>query len=256
MQPCIASAAEACNQGGNRTFESSGVVGESHGAEPDAARGGQDLLGAKRCGPREPRAEARQPPRPRHGCHRHRQDRVAAGDGGGLRRRRRARFRRRHQGRPLGHLRHGRAQGFSRQACQGHRPGGLVQHVVSDDVLGPVRRAGPPDPRHRAGDGPAAAVAADGAQRDAGGRAQHHLPRGGRREHAAARPQGFALARQRRRPARQVAHYPVRQRLGRLGGRHPAPPAGAGGAGRQQLLRRAGARHHRLHQDGARRPRR
>ena len=41
-----------------------------------------------------------------------------------------------------------------------------------------------------------------------------------------------------------------------LGRRHPAPPAGARGAGRRPLLRRAGARHHGLHPHRARRPRR
>ena len=66
-------------------------------------------------------------------------------------------------------------------------------------------------------------------------------------KHAAARPQGPALAGQRRRPARQVADDQVRQRVRHLGRRHPAPPAGARGAGRQQLLRRARARHQRLH---------
>ena len=141
----------------------------------------------------------------------------------------------------------GTHEGRPRQARQGDRPRRLVQHRLPDRVLGPVRRAGPPHPRHRAGHGAAAAVAPARAQRDAGGRAQHHVPRGGRRGHAAARPEGPARHGQRRRPARQVADDQVRQRRRHLGRRHPAPPAGAGGAGRQQLLRRAGARHQRLH---------
>ena len=44
----------------------------------------------------------------------------------------------------------------------------------------------------------------------------------------------------------------VRQRRHHLGRRHPAPPAGARGAGRQAVLRRAGARHRRLPAHGAR----
>ena len=204
---------------------------------------GKIFLGQEQCGSRNPRIEAGQSPRPGHRRHRHRQDRLVAGDGGGVLGRRRPGVRRRHQGRSLRHLGQGGAQGFPRQTGQGDWARGLVQHIVPHRVLGPVRRAGPPHPRHRAGDGPAAAVASDGAQRDPGRRAQHHLPRGGRREDAAARPQGPALARQRRRPARQVADDEVWQRLCHLGRRHPAPPAGAGGARRRQFLRRAGARH-------------
>ena len=141
----------------------------------------------------------------------------------------------------------GQQEGRPRQARQRHRPRRLDQHLLPDRVLGPVRRAGPSRARHRAGDGAAAAVAPAGAQRDAGGRAQHPVPGGGRRGHAAARPQGPARHGQRRRPARQILDDQIRQRRRHLRRRHPAPPAGAGGAGRRQLLRRAGARHQRLH---------
>ena len=46
---------------------------------------------------------------------------------------------------------------------------------VPGRVLGPVRRAGPSGARHDLGDGAAAAVAADGSQRGAGGRAQYRF---------------------------------------------------------------------------------
>ena len=76
---------------------------------------------------------------------------------------------------------------------------------VSGGVLGSVRRAGPSDPRHRLGDGAAAAVAPARPQRRAGGRAQHRLPRRRRAGPAAARPQGSARdARLRRRARRRT----------------------------------------------------
>ena len=91
---------------------------------------------ARACRARMPRAQARQPAWPRHRRHRHRQDRVAAGDGRGLLRGRRAGVRRRHQGRPVRHLGHGRAEGRARQARQGDRPRRLVQHARSRPCSG------------------------------------------------------------------------------------------------------------------------
>ena len=60
------------------------------------------------------------------------------------------------------------------------------------DLLGPVRRAGPSDPRHRDRDGAAAAGAAARSQRSAGRRAQRRLQDRRRRGPAAARLQGSA----------------------------------------------------------------
>ena len=64
-------------------------------------------------------SQVRQPPRPGHRRHRHRQDRDAAGAGRRLLARRRAGLRRRRQGRPLRHRRGRRGQGRLRQARQG-----------------------------------------------------------------------------------------------------------------------------------------
>ena len=61
-------------------------------------------------------------PWPRHRRDRNRKNRLAAGDGRGICARRRAGVRRRHQGRPLRHLRSGRGQGFYRQAGQRDGP--------------------------------------------------------------------------------------------------------------------------------------
>ena len=74
------------------------------------------------------------------------------------------------------------------------------------DVLGPVRRAGPSDPRHHLGDGAAAAVAPARSQRRAGRRAQHRLPHRRRAGAAAARPQGPARDARLRRRERGRAH--------------------------------------------------
>ena len=94
------------------------------------------------------------------------------------------------------------------------------------------------------------------AQRGAGGRAQHRLPRRRRRENADRRPQGPALARQRHRPALEGADAKIRQRRHDLGRRHPAAAACARGAGRQPVLRRAGPRHPRFPAHGPGRARR
>ena len=163
----------------------------------------------------------------------------------GFSRRRRAGVRRRHQGRPVRHLRRpASTEGWPRQARQGHRPRRLDQRRLPDRVLGPVRRAGPPHPRHRAGHGAAAARRAcwsSTRRRRAcstscsAWRPTRSMPLLDLKDlRAMANDVGHA---------RQGADDQIRQRRRHLGRRHPAPPAGAGGAGRRQLLRRAGARH-------------
>ena len=96
-------------------------------------------------------ARLRQPPRSRDRRHRHRQDGDAADDGRRLFPRRRAGVRRRHQGRPVRHRGARRSQGSLRQARQGHRLR-IRDRRIPGRVLGPVRRAGPSDPRHRVRD--------------------------------------------------------------------------------------------------------
>ena len=132
----------------------------------------------------------------------------------------------------------------------------LQERRVAGRAVGRVRRRRPSDPRHRRGHGAAAPVAHAGAQRRAGGRAQHRLPRRLRGEAAAHQSRRPARHHQQRGVARQGADDQVRQRGDNVGRRHPAPPPGARRAGRQSLLRRAGARHLGLHPHGARRPRR
>ena len=153
---------------------------------------------------------------------------------------RRAGVRRRHQGRPVGDFRGRRGQGCPGAARQEHGlrlPAGRIP----GGVLGRVRRAGPSGPRHHLRDGAAAAVAHDGPQRRAGGRAQHRLPRRRRAGPAAARPQGHARdAGLHRRACRRIDHA-IRQCLQGHGRHHPAPASGAGEPGRHQVLRRAGA---------------
>ena len=85
-------------------------------------------------------------------------------------------FCRRHQGRPLRHRRDGRAEGLPASSAPSEI--GFDDYAgrrVPGDLLGPVRRAGPPDPHHRLGDGAAAAGAPARAQRHPGRRAQHRL---------------------------------------------------------------------------------
>ena len=76
---------------------------------------------------------------------------------------------------------------------------------LSGRVLGPVRRAGPSDPDHGLGDGPAAARPAARSQRHPGRRAQRRLPGRRRPGPAAARPQGPAGADELRRRERAGA---------------------------------------------------
>ena len=129
-------------------------------------------------------------------------------------------------------------------------------------LLGRVRQHGHPVRATVAGDGAAAAVAPARADRAAGGRAQHRLPLGRgrarcrRRQDGDPRPEGSARGHRRDGQARHRAAQQVRQRRASDRRRHPAPPAGARAAGRRQVLRRAGARHHGFHQHRARRPRR
>ena len=117
------------------------------------------------------------------------------------------------------------------------------------DVSG---RAGPSRARHRAGDGAAAAVAPARADRAAGGRAQHRLQLGrGRAQGGDDKMEILDLAGPARRhrrdgQARRRAAQQVRQHRAGDRGRDPAQPAGAGAAGRGEILRRAGARHQRF----------
>ena len=182
----------------------------------------------------------RQPPRPGHRRNRHRQDRDAAGAGRRPVARRRSGVRRRHQGRSVGHLRGRRGQGRVGQARQGSRLR-LSARRISRGVLGRVRRAGPSGARHHLGDGAAAAVAHDGPQRRAGGRAQHRVPRRRRAGAAAARSEGPARDAGLSRRARRRADDAIRQCLEGHDRHHPAAASGAGEPGRHQVLRRAGA---------------
>ena len=116
-----------------------------------------------------------QPPRPGDRRHRHRQDRDAADPGRRLFQRRRAGVLRRHQGRPVRHRGDGRGQGFPGRRAPSRSARSLRVPGIPGDLLGSVRRAGPPDPRHRLRDGAAAAVAADEPVRGAGRRHQHRL---------------------------------------------------------------------------------
>ena len=120
-------------------------------------------------------ARARKSARSRDRRDRNRQDRLAAGDGGGICAGWRSGFRCGHQGRPVGHLRGRRGQGLHRQA--GRRDGpGLPARPVLDGVLGRVRRAGASGPRHRHRNGAAVVVPDAGPERRAGRRPQCRVP--------------------------------------------------------------------------------
>ena len=124
----------------------------------------------------------------------------------------------------------------------------LRARPVPGRVLGPVRRAGPSDPRHHLGDGAAAAVAAARSQRRAGGRAQHRLPRRRRAGAAAARPQGPArdarLSSPSMRPSSTTA---IRQRVEATVGTIQRQLLVLENQGGDQVLRRAGAGAEGLH---------
>ena len=106
----------------------------------------------------------------------------------------------------------GEAKDFLVSARRGGQARSLRVPGIPGHLLGPVRRAGPPDPRHRVGDGAAAAVAADEPHRRAGRRAQHRLPHRRRRGPAAARPEGPAGAAGQHRRARRRDRRALRQR--------------------------------------------
>ena len=78
----------------------------------------------------------------------------------------------------------------------------LPARPVLDGVLGRVRRAGPPGPRHRHRNGAAAAVADARSERRPGGRAQRRIPRRGRERPDADRHEGSPRAAGRDRPGR------------------------------------------------------
>ena len=128
----------------------------------------------------------------------------------------------------------GRAEGLSPEARRGDR---LRRRISagrnSDAVLGSFRRAGPSDPHHGLRDGAAAPVAADGAQRDAGGRAQHRLQDCRRGGPAAPRPEGPAGDADGAGRARRRDLGDVRQRHEAVDRRDPAAAPGPGGAGRR-----------------------
>ena len=196
-----------------------------------------------------PAARHGQPARPGGRRHGHRQDGDPAGAGRGVQPRRRARLRRRHQGRPLGHHPAGRGQRQGRRPRRAARPLPLAVRRLAGDVLGRVRRAGPPRAHHRVRGRAAAARAHAQPQRHPGGRAHGRLPRRRRQRPPAARPRRPALHPQVRRRQRGRDRHHLRQRLRRLRRRHPACAAHAGGAGRAEVLRRARPRPLRLHAD-------
>ena len=169
-----------------------------------------------------PDAQARQPPRHRHRRDRHRQDRDVAGAGRGLLARRRSGVRRRHQERSVRHLRPRPGPGFRRQARQRHRDG-LPARRISRDLLGSVRRAGPPGARDDLRNGPAAAGPHHEPERNPGRRAQHRLQDRRRAGDAAARSQGSAGDAHLHRRECRVAHQGIRQRIFGLRRHHSAP---------------------------------
>ena len=167
--------------------------------------------------------------------------------------RRRAGVPRRREGRSRRH-RHGRlADRQDARRCWAARAAeiGETDWAYADnpvDVLGSVRRAGPPDPHHRLRDGAAAAGAADGAERGAGRRAR-------RSPSASPTSRGCCcstspICRRCWRIAPQNAAE-LTTRYGNVSQaerrRDPAAAAPARSAGRRRLLRRAGARHPRFH---------
>ena len=85
---------------------------------------------------------------------------------------------------------------------------------------------------------------------------EHRLQDRRRGRPAAARHEGSAVAARQHRRARRRDLGPLRQCHQAFGRRHPAHAPGARAAGRQRLLRRAGARHRRSHAHHARRARR
>ena len=209
------------------------------------------FLGAASGAPQHLVLQSRQPPRPDRGRDRHRQDRHPAGPRRRLFARRRAGVRRRREGRPrrAGDGRIADRQGARRadRARRRDRPDRLRLWRQSGHLLGSLRRAGPPDPHHRFGDGAAAAGAADGAQRDAGRRAQHRLPRRRRAGAAAAQPRGPAgVAGPLRRECGQPFGAPTAMSPSRASGSIQRAIAPARKPGRRPLLRRARARHRRF----------
>ena len=126
---------------------------------------------------------------------------------------------------------------------------------VSGRVLGSVRRARPSRARHHLRGGTAAAVAAHGPQRRAGGRPQYLLPRGRRAGASDPRPQGSARHAWLSRGTCRRTHRPIRQCLQADHRHDPATAPGAGKSGRHQILQRAGAGAQGLHPHRPRRPR-
>jgi hypothetical protein len=121
------------------------------------------------------------------------------------------------------------------------RSGWICSIGLSGDLLGSVRRTGPPDPHHRGRDGAPAAVAPAGIDRTAGRvlnvafrlADEEGMPlldlkdlQGASDLHRGKRPRG-------RRALWACVHH--------LGRGDPAPPAGAGKSGRGQPFRRTGA---------------
>ena len=162
----------------------------------------------------------------------------------------RAGVRRRHQGRPFGHRGGGRAEGFSHQA-RGVRWGSRTDTrtvrypTIFWDVFG---EQGHPIRATVAGHGTAAAVAPAGTQRSRR-KACSTSPSVSRRM----RRCRSSISKDLRAMMNNIAARSkeiddqVRQRRSDVGRRHPAASAGARGAGRQPVFRRAGARHQGFH---------
>ena len=180
-------------------------------------------------------ARARQSPRPRDRRDRHRQDRDAAGSGGRSFARGRFGLRRRHQGRSLRHF--ARWARPRRRSSSAPRSLGFDYEpdqfpVVFWDLFG---EQGHPIRATDLGDGAAAAVAAHGSQRRAGGRAQHRLPR---RRRAGARCSSTSRTCARCSPTSREHAAELTRQYGNVSkptiGTDPAPAPGAGEPGRQQ----------------------
>ena len=129
----------------------------------------------------------------------------------------------------------GEAKDFLVERAEAGQARSLRIPGIPGDLLGSVRRAGPPDPRHRLRDGAAAAVAADEPHRSAGRRHQHRLPHRRRGGAAAARPEGSAGAARQHRRARRRDRRALRQCDQAVGRRDPAHAAGPRAAGRRRI---------------------
>ena len=149
-------------------------------------------------------SEIRQPARAGHRRDRHRQDGDTASDGRGFSNAGVPVFCADIKGDLSGIAMMGEAKDFLVNRAEAGQARSVRIPGIPGDLLGPVRRAGPSDPRHRFGNGAAASVAADEPHRGAGRHHQHRLPHRRRGRTAAPRHEGPAgAARQHRRAGRR-----------------------------------------------------